>query len=290
MNLPNDRGLVTVLRSLGLRPEALLGWGGEASVYALDDDRVVRVLREGQDSGTIRRRQDLVRELSSRGAPFRLPEVLEVGEVEGRFFAVERRLPGRSVMEQLTALAGPDRDRLVEGHLEAAAALGNLHLEQRGWFGDLLADEPVRASRWRAYLRNRAASSMRSSAPAFRHIDPAVLADDLPDAAVPAFVHLDAFAGNMLAVGTTITAVLDIGATSLAGDARLDALATAVYLSSPQITPVTTPRDAEVTMSWLRSAGLADWFEPARRWLAAYWSSAVDDLRLHEWCRAVLLA
>lgn len=142
---------------------------------------------------------------------------------------------------------------------------------------------------WRGYLTERAAHSLQTSTPAFRHLDPATLADDFPDVAARAFVHLDAFAGNMLASGTKITAVLDIGLTSAAGDARLDPVAAAVYLSSPQITSVATARDAEVAMSWLRSNGLADWFEPTRRWLAAFWCSAVDDVPLHEWCRSVLL-
>ena len=62
----------------------------------------------------------------------------------------------------------------------------------------------------------------------------------------------------------------------------------AVYLASPQITPVVTARDVDVALSWLRCAGLADSYEPARRWLAGYWSYAVDDGRLQEWCRSVL--
>jgi len=289
VEFPDDRGLQVTLRALGVGPEALLGHGGEAWVYALDDHRVVRVLHAARDVETIHQRQALVDELASHGAPFELPELIEVGEVDGRHFAVERRLPGRSVMAQLEALDGAERDLLVERHLEATKALGRLHLEPRGWFGDLVAPNPVRAPSWRAYLEQRAAKSLRLSTPAFRAIDPASLVQSLPEAAAPAFVHLDAFAGNMLARGSTITAVLDIGLTSAVGDARLDPLASAVYLASPQITPVATSRDVDVGMSWLRGAGLAEWFEPARRWLAAFWCSAVDDVRLHQWCRSVLV-
>jgi aminoglycoside phosphotransferase (APT) family kinase protein len=105
-----------------------------------------------------------------------------------------------------------------------------------------------------------------------------------------AFVHLDAFAGNMLTDGARITAVLDIGPSSAAGDRRLDPISAAVYLASPEITPTATPADVDVAMSWLRNARLDDWFEPGRRWLAGYWSAAIDDPRVLEWCRAVLLA
>jgi hypothetical protein len=93
----------------------------------------------------------------------------------------------------------------------------------------------------------------------------------------------------MLTDVTNITAVLDIGPTSVVGDRRLDPVAAVVYLASPEITPVATPADLDVAMSWLRSAGLHDWFEPAQRWLAAFWSFAVDDPRVLAWCRRVLL-
>jgi Ser/Thr protein kinase RdoA (MazF antagonist) len=261
-------------------------------VFALGEDRVLRVLDAGASREEIEERQDLVRELGTRGAPFLLPEVLEVSEVEGRWFTVERRLPGRPVSDQLAIIEGPERELLVEHHLDAAAALGSLHLGPRGWFGELIGDDAVRASSWRAYLRDRAARSLRASTMTAEvaHVRPALLAEQLPDTAAPSFVHLDAFAGNMLAVGSTITSVIDFGRSCVVGDARLDPLSVAVYLSSREITPTATARDVEVARSWLRSAGLDEWFEPARNWLAAFWSFATDDQSLWSWCRAVLFA
>ena len=278
-----------LLKSLGIGPDTLLGRGGEASVYALDDGRVARVPHHRVDLSRIRDRQELVEELGSCGAPFALPRVLEVGEVEGFTFAVEQRLRGTSVLEQLRHVEGPARARLIERHLEAAAALGDLHLEPRGWYGDLIAEDPIRTPTWREYLEARATKSLARSMPALRGVDPVAIAADLPETDRAAFVHLDAFAGNMLAVDGEISAVLDIGTTSVAGDRRLDPLATAVYLGSPEITGAVTPQDLQVARSWLRAARLDDWFEPARRWLAAYWSFAVDDRPLQEWCHSVLL-
>jgi aminoglycoside phosphotransferase (APT) family kinase protein len=278
-----------LLTSLGIGPDALLGRGGEASVYALDRVRVIRVPHDRSNPSGIRHRQGLVEELASRGAPFELPTVLEVGELEGLTFAVERRLPGTTVLEQLERVDGPARARLIERHLAAAAALGDLHLEPRGWYGDLTAETPIRTRTWREYLEARAATNLQRSMPALRTVDPGALAADLPDPDRAAFVHLDAFAGNMLAVDGEISAVLDIGTTSVAGDRRLDPLATAVYLGSPEISGAVTPEDLEVARSWLRTAGLDGWFEPTRRWLAAYWSFAVDDRPLQEWCCSVLL-
>jgi aminoglycoside phosphotransferase (APT) family kinase protein len=289
VDFPDDAGLVAVLRRFGVPAAAVLGHGGEAWVYSLDHDRVLRVLHADGRADDVLRRQALVDELSLAMPRYALPAVLEVGEVDGRVFAVERRLPGRSVLEELRYCEGAARARLIEAHLDMAAGIGDLHLPARDGFGDLIVDDAITTSTWRAYLERRAAANLARSTRELRLIDPTAIAESLPDVTDPTFVHLDAFSGNMLTDGTHITALLDIGSTSLAGDRRLDPLAAAAYLASPQVTPVAIPKDVDVAMSWLRAAGLHDLFVPARRWLAAYWSAAVDDPRVLDWCRAVLL-
>jgi aminoglycoside phosphotransferase (APT) family kinase protein len=288
VNARPDPGCDRILRENGLNEGALLGAGGEARVYALDEERVLRVPRVGQDLGDARSRQLLVDELGSQGAPFFLPELLLEGEIGGRVYAIERRLPGRTVSEALQHVEGRERVRLIEAYLEASAALGTLHLEERGWFGELLGEQPVRAPTWHDYLRDRAAGSLWRSTPDLQRIDPAALAADLPVIERASFVHLDAYAGNMLTDHGVITAVLDFGSTSVVGDQRLDPIASAVYLSTPLITPANRPNDERVVMAWLSAAGLVELVEPVRRWLAAFWAFAVDDPRLHEWCRSVL--
>jgi aminoglycoside phosphotransferase (APT) family kinase protein len=267
----------------------LLGHGGEAWVYALGHDRVLRVLHRGGRAEDVARRQRLVAQLTRVRAAFALPDVLEVGQVGNRVFTVERRLGGQSVMDALRSCTGAARHRLVEAHLEAAAALGDLFLEPRKTFGDLILEDAITTSTWREFLVQRAAANLARSTRDFWSIDPVELADGLPDTSQPSFVHLDAFTGNMLTDGDRITAVIDIGPTSLAGDRRLDPLSATVYLASPEITPVATSSDIDTATSWLRAAGLHHHLEPARRWLAAFWSFAIDDPNVLRWCRRTLL-
>ena len=118
---------------------------------------------------------------------------------------------------------------------ETSAILGRAH-----------GQHPVHAETWRDYLRLRAVRSLGSAGLLLPEDGPERLASELAAALLwtedAAFVHLDAFAGNVLAVGTGVTAVIDIGVTSAAGDRRLDPLSAAVYLAAPQITPSGTPR------------------------------------------------
>ncbi len=289
MDFPGDPGLVAVALRFGVAPDALLGHGAEAWVYALDDDRVLRVLRDGGRKADVLRRMALVEGLALAQPVYRLPEVLDVGEVAGRTYAIERRLPGRSMLEELGRIEGTARERLIEAYLDTSASLGDLHLPAHTGFGELIADDSIVAPTWHAYLEHRAAANLARSTPELRHVDSVGIAGGLPDVATASFVHLDAFAGNFLSDGVRITAVIDIGASSLAGDRRLDPIASAVYLSDPHLTPTATAHDVDVALSWLRANGLAEWLEPARRWLAAYWSFEADDPEAIAWCSDVLL-
>ncbi len=279
-----------IFASFGVGPEAFLGRGGEAAVYALDGERVLRVQHPGTDTDQLTRTDALLHDLMTSAVPFRLPEILEIGEIGGRTYAVERRLPGRSLLEQLRADENAKRDELIEAYLEAACALGGLRPEGWDYYGELAAPEPLRAETWREFLIARAERSLATAGYPLNQIGGPGLALDLPEPARGEFVHLDAFAGNMLTDGIGITAVMDIGYACVAGDRRLTPLAAAVYLElRPQSVPIATARDRVVAQAWLRSAGLLDLLNPARRWLAAYWAFATDDLPLQAWCRSVLL-
>ncbi|HUY25577.1 MAG TPA: phosphotransferase, partial [Candidatus Saccharimonadales bacterium] len=219
--------------------------------------------------------------------PFDLPSLLSIGEVGGRTYAIERRLTGRSMLQELERAEGAGRDRLIEAYLEAAYVLGEAPLRPRDYFGDLVSSQPVRSDTWRGYLVDKAAASLASGG-LFANVDPRALAEALPDSEHAGLVHLDAFAGNMMTHGGRITAVLDLGPACVAGDPRFNAVCAAVYLAAPQVTPPATSRDGRVAEAWLRSHGLLELVRPVRRWLGAYWAFAVDDPKVIDWCRLIL--
>ncbi len=134
------------------------------------------------------------------------------------------------------------RAPLIEAHLDAVALLGDLPLAPRAGYGDLISEEPVIAATWAAYLEQRARLNLARSVPELRSIDATGLAAALPEAEGPAFVHLDAWVGNLLTDGAAITAVIDVGPTSVVGDRRLDPVSAVVYLAAPEISGPMSPR------------------------------------------------
>ena len=135
-------------------------------MYVIDDERVLRVLHDGGGKADVLRRLALVEELALSQPVCRLPEVLDVGEFEGRTYAIERRLPGRSMLEELGRLEGAARERLIEAYLDTSASLGDLHLPAHTGFGELIAADSIVTPTWRAYLEERAARKLTRSTPA----------------------------------------------------------------------------------------------------------------------------
>ena len=276
-----------LLAHFGLAPSAALGRGGEATVYALDAQRVLRVPHAPATRAGMERHQAYLAELGQSAArvPFEVPHVLELVELGAEIVSIERRLPGRALSEALGELIGPRREQLIRAHLAAAARIGDLCLE-RPYFGDINQPAPIRATSFAEYLERRAAQSLSDGPASMQHINSRELASALPEPESAALVHLDACASNMLTDGASITAVIDFGTVSIVGDRRLDPVLAAAYLV-PRICATAKPEDQRVCREWLDEHGLSALYEPARRWIAAYWSFARDDPALSAWCQSV---
>ena len=277
-----------LLRYLGRAAAPLLGAGGEARVYDLGDGRIARIPYPGAEREPVLARAELLAEVYRvRGeVPFQTPEVLDIVEHGGRIAMLERRLDGVPLSSALRSASGQARARLLASYLETSLRLQDIQLT-RDWFGPLIGDPALRASRWHDFLKVRLRRSSATCPPDLRRyvLDPANSA--LPDAATPRLVHLDYFPDNVLVDDGRVTAVLDFSASALAGDPRLDAWSAVAYLDE-EISPAATAADRHLAGEWLEQTGLARTYPNARLWLAAYWSHAADDAALMRWCRRVL--
>ncbi|HEX6254814.1 MAG TPA: NYN domain-containing protein [Euzebyales bacterium] len=277
-----------VLAHFGVDESALLGRGGEARVYGLDDERVVRLSHPGTDLAMLRQRRRLLDDLAGGDIGVALPRVLEQHVIAGRGVSVERRLPGRDALDVLDA-DGTDRAALVRDHLEVARRIATLPCPLRR-FGPIIGDAPT-AETFRAWSVARLGARLARGGPAFAGIDPVAVTDDLlavlPPADRPVVAHLDAFLGNMLADGDRISAVLDFGGLTAGAIADLDPLLAVAYLA-PEITPTAVDADRATARAWVADVGLDRAVVAARRWAATMWAGEPDDQPLRQWCRRVL--
>lgn len=278
-----------ILAHFGIDESALLGRGGEARVFAIDAERVLRLPHRGVRAATLEDRRALLTAIAT--GDLAVPEVLEHREVEGRTVVVERRLRGRNAADALADAR--DRPALIRDHLEVASRIAALPCPTER-FGEIWGDFALGSGSFREWAIARLETSLHVGGGAFGHIDPTELTDDLVDAlpepepSAPKLVHLDAFLGNMLAEQDRITAVLDFGPMTIGGPAHLDPLVSVAYLA-PEITGTATADDRATARMWASERGLLDALDAAERWAAAYWTGAPDDQRLRKWCSRILL-
>lgn len=267
----------------------LLGEGGEAQVYALDDAYVVRLFREGASAEDVAARTTLLMEIATGAAhlPFETPVVVAQGGVFGRIYTLEKRIPGTSLLTALSRATGSVRGSLVEQYMDAAWQVGEIRVA-RDYLGEIGRKDAIQTPTWQVYLTERANRSLASSP--LNHLDGTPFANALGELAEPpAFIHLDYFAGNVMANGDQLNAVIDFGYSSIIGDRRMNALVAAAHLVTPRITPTVTAEDQAIAFAWLRDHDLFDYYERGLPWLAAYWTFASDDVELYNWCRSILL-
>ena len=278
-----------VLRRIDDHAARLIGAGGEAQVYVQRPGQVVRIGRPGTTLEAAQSRAMLLEEIAANAGhlPFRTPVVDRVVEIGGRVVTLERELVGEPVSRLLKTVHGAARSRLLANYLESAARIGEIGIE-RDYFGPLTGDVTLRATTWHGYLSRRLAVSLDQCPPELDAAIATLVNERFAEPERPALVHLDFFPSNVLAIDDTVSAVLDFGASTIIGDARMELWSAAAYLD-PEISPDANAADRAQAMAFLQARHLDADYAKARRWLAAYWSFAQDDVAVMRWCRRVLL-
>lgn len=216
-----------ILQRFGIDAGRLLGAGGESRVFALDADRVLRVFHPSHDDPDPRPAR-LLESWAGVDVGFTVPVVLDRGRQGRQHWTVDRRIPGRSLLDVLqeTPDAASRHDLLVAA-LDVAARLRDLPIAPGPW-RTLFTDDPPAAG-LAQLLDQRIGVALSGTwaelARRVPHLDrererlrEELAARDV----VPAFVHLDFYPGNVLVDEGRVTGVCDISVHALAADPVLD--------------------------------------------------------------------
>ena len=225
-----------ILTSFGIGPDALIGWGGQSWVYALDAGRVLRVLKRPGERQTLRRQQAFLAEIDGRLA---VPtSVIETIDPAGRF-TVERRLKGTALSVLLPKLGRADRKRAIAAYVAGAEATGRLALPERP-YGQVLAPAPITAESWTGFFRAsldhwlaRNGATIAAATGSVERVSSHAMAllSALAERPPKALAHGDYFPGNVLLDGTlALTGLVDFSVFTLAGDPLYDAITAALFL------------------------------------------------------------
>ncbi len=251
----------TILQQHSLTGADLLGEGGEAQVYALGPDHVVRIDKAPADRRLTTRRHAFYAALDPARVPFRLPTIVQEAERDGVSYSVERRIAGRSLADALPDLEGAARRRALTAYAETATSVRRLGYAQDG-FGEVLAAPPIRSAAWADFILSRAGGCLAAHHRIAGHVGQAgralarlehMLA---PCGAIrPELVHGDYHPANlMVGADGLVTGLIDFGPLTVMGDWRMDAAGAMLYLTGMA---GVTPEDKRVVLDHLTERGLS---------------------------------
>lgn len=272
---------------------ARLGHGGEATVYELTGDRVLRVFHKEPDNAITHVIAPFYERLAAYDLPFAVPRILDFAVDDGIAYSLDRRIPGRAFHDVLPGLTGADRERALDSYTDAAAALAVIPLPDQP-YGEFLFAEALTGHTWADFLLTRLEHNYAQGRPdlieAIPDIDRIVHAlrarirnlDDPPKV----LVHGDYFPGNVLMDdGFNVTGVIDFGWLTVAGDPDMDLASAAIFLD---VVRGHQQSDADrVHARLLRTHGdaLAPMIEIYRAWYGVRFSPyKADDASLFAWC------
>ena len=130
----DDRGRRLVLERFGIGERDRVGSGGESEVYGLGPDRVLRIYRGGHEAPAdmIAQLRPLYAGWSGQRIGLELPQILDAGEISGRWFSVDRRMSGGSLSTWLAGAETGARREALLGYLDAAGRIQQLPSPVRG--------------------------------------------------------------------------------------------------------------------------------------------------------------
>lgn len=274
-----------------------IGQGGEATVYELTGDRVLRVYH-GVPHG-VSEIASFYRAIARGNTSFALPEIIEQGADAGVFYSLDRLIPGRPLHELMPQLTGDERARVLASYTDAAFEIASLPVVGDEYGEFLRNADSIRAANWNTYLLARMRHSLEASpwlGAAVPELDTLVTEltrriEEMPPKQ-KALVHGDYFPGNVLiADDLTVSGVIDFGPLTVIGDPWLDLASTAIFLG---VVPGHTPEDEVVVRSRLASrvgSEILGAITLYRGWYAIRFSPyRDDDPNLYAWCVASLHA
>ena len=289
-----------LLEQHGVSSADELGHGGEAHVYGLDANRVLRI-HHHEAAEHMRRLAEFYAGLDRSTVPYALPEVLEVHGDGEASWSIERRLPGRPLDSLIGDLRGDDRTWALTAYVDGAAAFAGLG-RPKGWpggCGELFTEEQLRADRWGDLLADRLGRQLDQADPLLQGVVPrlaAVRTRILGEARLEenrglALVHGDWFPGNvLLGDDLRVSAAIDLGWLTVVGAPDHDVRSAVAFF---EVHPWMEPGD---DAALLAAAGrylgddARELVDRTRRFEQARFAFVDEDEHLHRWCVAGLRA
>jgi putative membrane protein len=295
----DHQGEAELLAAFGTGRDHLLGAGGESEVFAIDHERVLRLYRSRHEAPrrTAAQLHALYQTWAGSDIGLELPMILDMGERNGRFFTVDRRLSGRNFSGWLQHADMAQRRPALISFLDATERLQRLPSSVPG-FARLIGDgAPQQFSMLVELLSSMLRGPLQSSRTQLERDIPGLaevwnrLHGELAQrSVVPAVVHGDVCPPNAYISqgpqGPVVTAIADFSPHTVHADPLMDVAGALIFL---ELEPYA---DAAADAAWLEVVAverhgreIVRWIDVYRRFYGFYFSNAYAfDPNLYAWC------
>jgi putative membrane protein len=296
----DDRGEAELLAAFGTSRDQLLGSGGESEVFAIDEQRVLRLYRRQHDPSdqTVEHVRQLLAGWEDVEVGLEVPRILSVGQRDGRFFTVDRRFSGRCMSPWLAQAETAERRRTLGSYLDAATRIQHLPSPIPGFARLVGQGAPRQFSSLTELLHNMLEARVAASRGQLQQDVPDVatvwdrLHADLAQRVVdtPGLVHGDVCPSNTYITsrsdGWVATGIGDFSPHTVCGDPMMDVVGAVAFL---ELEPYA---EAAEDSAWLEAlavqgggSDVSHWMDVYRRFYGFYFSDAFAwDPVVYAWC------
>ncbi len=221
-----------VLRELKIDNPTLLGKGGEGYVFNFKKDTVIKIY-DHADEKYLQSLEKLQTFIADKKLPFAIPQILEIGKVDGIYYDIEKKLDGVLMEDKFPTLLAKEKFKLLKSYYEAIKALNTIEVPDLPYGNIVEIPYKLNDQTWPGFLIKMLNYKLEVAgqrvAKDVTDFDSKVklLTDVIKKELViekKSFVHADYFVNQVLVnEQNEISAVLDISSHAVAGDPRLDA-------------------------------------------------------------------
>lgn len=287
-----------VLTQLKILPIQLIGKGGEGYVFDVGNGEVIKIYPKSSQK-YLESLKNLQHRIAEAHLPYSTPIIERIGEVEGIFYSVEKRLVGQNLETLFSKLNEEQQFQALEQYLAALKPLRSIQVHDLP-FGQIL-DTPtaVHSSSWKTFLLDKLHQKLETSHekmtqdvvhfPQKLQTLENMIEKMLEVEPEKSFIHGDYYLNNVLADELlNIRAMLDISEHSCIGDYRLD-VANINFL--PLHTAVTAKHLAFARATVIREYGenIVPYIDLYGFYYAFYFSNIyLTDMTSYKWCLGIL--
>ncbi len=221
---------VEIFERFNIKKPLLLGKGDEGSVYEYED-KAIKIYSHTPDTQYLKELKKFQNELEKNSFTFETPQIYEIGNENGTFYTIEKRLKGVQMNKAIIEMNTHDRQVLYRSYYNAIKQVNAVSFSNLPYGQIIKTEESMNSECWTDYLiqtldfkKTKMLLNTKSQIPnfdkkleLFKNLTQKYLQTNQKQ-----LVHCDYYLTNVLVDKTNVSAVLDFSGHTSVGDPKLD--------------------------------------------------------------------